>query len=161
MDRAEACAVGVSRGTAFYTDFADDADITWSNESSPMNDGRRDPETYAVIGAAMEVHRQLGHGFLEAVYQEALAREFTEREIPFKREVMLSIIYKGKPLDMKYMADFICYGHLIVETKAQSCLMDHDIGQTVNYLKATQQNLGLLINFGNKSLETKRLIHSA
>ncbi|MEM1446865.1 MAG: GxxExxY protein [Planctomycetota bacterium] len=98
---------------------------------------------------------------MEAVYQEALAREFTDRNIPFKREVMLSIIYKGEPLDKKYIADFICYGHLVVETKAQSCLMDHDIGQTVNYSKATQKNLGLLINFGSKSLETKRLIHSA
>src|SRR6185503_7180076 len=78
----------------------------------------RDPQTYAIIGAAMEVHRQLGHGFLEAVYKEALAIELELRGIPFKREVPLSIYYKGKLLDCKYQADFICYGDIIVEAKA-------------------------------------------
>ena len=120
-----------------------------------------DPQTYAVIGAAIEVHRELGPGFLEAVYQEALARELTQRGVPFRREVVLQIFYKGEPLEKKYVADFICFEGLVVETKAQTRLTDLDVGQTINYLKAMQQRIGLLLNFGGPSLEKKRLIHSA
>ncbi len=109
----------------------------------------------------MEVHRELGPGFLEAVYQEAFGIELAAKEIPHQREVVLPIHYKGQLLNKKYIADFICYGKIIVETKSQVCLTDIDVAQTINYLKATQYSLGLLINFGGKSLETKRLIQSS
>lgn len=97
----------------------------------------KDPQTYAIIGAAMEVHRQLGNGFLEAVYQEALAKELKLRNIPFEREVELVISYKGEPLINKYRADFICFGEVILELKAASRLTSADESQVINYLKAT------------------------
>lgn len=109
----------------------------------------------------MEVHRELKPGFLEAIYQEALAREFELRGVPYCREVLLTITYKGEPLEKKYVADFICYDEVVVETKAKTHLTEVDIAQTINYLKLTKQKLGLLINFGGKSLEHKRLIQSA
>jgi GxxExxY protein len=117
----------------------------------------RDPETYAVIGSAMEVHRQLGHGFLEAVYQAALASEFQERAIPFRAEVSLPIRYKGKLLSCGYRADFICFENLVVETKALGQLTGNDKAQLINELKATGFRLGLLINFGAPNLEYHRL----
>ncbi len=106
----------------------------------------------------MEVHRQLGHGFLEAVYQEALAVELTAREIPFQREVILPIRYKGRLLQCGYRADFICFGEIVVELKATSQLTGTDEAQTINELKATHLNRALLINFGVPSLEYKRLV---
>ena len=116
----------------------------------------RDPRTYAIIGAAMEVHRQLGHGFLEPVYQEALLQEMIERRIPFGREVDLPIYYKGKPLPIHYRADFVCYSSVIVELKALARIGGIEEAQLMNYLKATNIDVGLLINFGSKSLEYKR-----
>jgi GxxExxY protein len=118
----------------------------------------RDPQTYAIIGAAMEVHRQLGHGFLEAVYQEALAVELTARGISFEREVVLPIRYKGQLLQCGYRADFICFGEIVVELKAISQLTGTDEAQTINELKAINLNRALLINFGMPSLEYKRLV---
>jgi GxxExxY protein len=118
----------------------------------------KDPQTYAIIGAAMEVHRQLGHGFLEAVYQEALAVELTAREIPFQREVMLPIRYKEQLLQCGYRADFICFSEIVVELKATGRLTGTDEAQTINELKATHLNRALLINFGAPSLEYKRLV---
>jgi GxxExxY protein len=108
----------------------------------------------------MEVHRVLGPGFLEAVYQEALAREFTARGIPYAREVPLSIRYKGQILECTYRADFLCYGEVIVELKALARLSGIEEAQRINYLKATALELGLLVNFGAPSLEYKRLIFS-
>jgi GxxExxY protein len=118
----------------------------------------RDPQTYAVIGAAMEVHRELGHGFLEVVYQEALALEFRRRGISFGKEVELEIQYKGRRLACSYKADFICYDRVLVETKALGRLTGIEEAQVINYLKATGLDRALLINFGAERLEYKRLI---
>jgi GxxExxY protein len=118
----------------------------------------KDPETFAIIGAAMEVHRELGRGFLELVYQTALALEFQERGVPFKAEVALPVRYKGKLLTCAYRADFICFGNIIVETKAISKLTSADQGQLINELKATGLHRGLLLNFGALSREHKRLV---
>ncbi len=119
----------------------------------------KDPETFAIIGAAMEVHRQLGRGFLELVYQTALALEFQERGIPYKAEVALPICYKGRLLTCAYRADFVCFENIIVETKAIARLTSADDAQLINELKATGLHRGLLLNFGSASLEQKRLVH--
>lgn len=115
-------------------------------------------EVYGVVGAAMEVHRALGAGFLEAVYQEALKIEFTERGIPFLKEAVLNVNYKGRVLDKKYVADFICFSEIIVELKAMDAIAPEHTAQVLNYLKATNKKLGLLINFGAPSLQYKRII---
>jgi GxxExxY protein len=119
---------------------------------------QKDPETFAIIGAAMEVHRDLGRGFLELVYQTALALEFQERAIPFKPEVALPIRYKNKLLTCAYRADFVCFESIIVETKAIATLTSADDAQLINELKATGLQRGLLLNFGSASLEHKRLV---
>ena len=106
-------------------------------------------ESYAINGAAMQVYNKLGIGFLEAVYQEALALEFSKRGIPFEREKELNIYYDGQELKTTYRADFVCYGDIIVELKAVSELDDSHRSQVYNYLKATGFKLGLLYNFGH------------
>lgn len=117
-----------------------------------------DPQTYAIIGAAMEVHRDLGHGFLEAVYQEALALELGSQNISFRREVPLQVKYKNQPLACAYKADFICYGEILVELKAIERLGNPEKSQVLNYLNATKFTRGLLFNFGSPSLEYQRLV---
>ena len=119
---------------------------------------QRDPRTYAIIGAAMEVHRELGCGFLEAVYQEALAVELTNRGIPFRKEVELPVAYKGHTLKAPYRADFICYDSLMVEVKALAQLSGTEEAQILNYLRASGMEVGLLLNFGRASLEFKRFV---
>jgi GxxExxY protein len=121
----------------------------------------QDPQTYAIIGASMAVHNELGHGFLEAVYQEALAIEFKEQGIPFEREKPLAIHYRDVRLDTNYKADFVCYGAVIVELKALSGLDPAHDAQVINYLEATSIERGLLINYGTPKLQYKRLILSA
>jgi GxxExxY protein len=118
----------------------------------------RDPQTYAIIGAAMEIHRQLGHGFLEPVYQDAAVIEFPLRQIPFEKEVTLPVQYKGIFLPTRYRADFVCFSEIIVEFKALSRLSSVEESQLLNYLKATGLKRGLLINFGAPSLQYKRLV---
>jgi GxxExxY protein len=121
---------------------------------------QRDPQTYAIIGAAMEVHRQLGPGFLESVYQEALALEMTMRHIPFRREVEVPVFYKGQQLQTAFRADFIGYDRVIVELKAIHRLGNVHQAQVFNYLKATRYHLGLLFNFGETSLHHERFIYT-
>jgi len=123
-----------------------------------MSTDERDPQTYALIGAAMEVHRALGHGFLEAVYQAALAAELSARNIPFKRETPFKIIYRGLPLPVNYRADFLCFDSIVVELKAAAGLAHTDEAQVVNYLKASGNRKALLLNFGAPRLEYKRVI---
>jgi GxxExxY protein len=118
----------------------------------------KDPRTYAIIGAAMEVHKQLGSGFLEAVYQEALALEFDHKHIPYEQQVELPVYYKGKRLMTHYRVDFICFGGVIAEIKALDKLNAIQAAQILNYLKASCLETGLLLNFGSPSLEYKRFI---
>ena len=120
----------------------------------------KDPRTCKIIGAAMEVRKTLGCGFLEAVYHEALQHEFAIKEIPFKRECEIPIKYKGKKLSTYYRADFICFDDIIVEIKAIKILTEIEEAQILNYLKATGFKFGLLFNFGSNSLEYKRYIYS-
>ena len=124
------------------------------------NATQKDPRTYAIIGAAMEFYRQLGCGFLEPVYQQALAVEFELREIPFYREDRIPIRYKGRLLESHYSPDFICFESIVVELKALARLSGTEEAQVINYLKATGCKIGLLLNFGNRSLEHRRFVFS-
>jgi len=114
--------------------------------------------TQAIIGAAMEVHRELGSGFLEYVYEEALCYELNLREISFERQKELNIYYKDLLIPKKYKPDLIVEDKVIVEIKATSGLTEIEEAQLLNYLKATKMRVGLLLNFGKKSLEVKRRI---
>jgi GxxExxY protein len=118
-------------------------------------------ESYKIIGACIAVHNELGVGFLEAVYQEALELEFKLRNIPFEREVELDIYYKDNLLAKKYQADFICYDEIIVELKALSGLESTHKAQLINYLKVTNMQLGILVNFGQSSLVNHRIVNNS
>jgi GxxExxY protein len=117
-------------------------------------------EVYAIVGAAMEVSNELGSGFLEAVYQEALQIELAERRIPSEAQVPIGISYKGRRLVKEYIPDFICYDQVIVEIKALKQLTTIEEAQLINYLKATGKPVGLLINFGSPKLEWKRMAYT-
>lgn len=117
-------------------------------------------ESYKIIGACMKVHRELGSGFLEAVYEEALKKEFVKLEIPFKSQVKLNVFYEGEKLDKFYRADFICYDKIVLEIKSVSQVPLTFYAQTKNYLAATKKELGLLVNFGQSSLTYKRIVNS-
>ena len=117
-------------------------------------------EVYAIIGAAMEVHKILGCGFLEPVYQEALEIELRNRDIPFEAQKQLSIYYKDKQLEKTYVPDFISFGEIIIEIKALNHLSSTEESQLLNYIKAANFSLGLLINFGAESLQWKRMVLS-
>ena len=120
----------------------------------------KDPRTFAIIGAALEVHKILGPGFLEAVYHEALAREMTKRALPYRSEVELPVFYKGERLSTSYRCDFVCYDTVIVEVKAMAHLTGLEEAQVINYLKASDHSVGLLLNFGSASLEHRRFVLS-
>ena len=124
-----------------------------------MTDLLHKDEVYAIIGAAMDVYNDLGPGFLENVYQEAMEIELESRDIPANAIQQLHIKYKGKDLKKSYVADLICYEKIIVELKAMDKLTLREEGQVINYLKATGLKVGVLINFGHyPSLEWKRLV---
>jgi GxxExxY protein len=120
-----------------------------------------DPQTSAIIGAAMEVHRQLGRGFPEGPYCEALERELSERSIPFESQTKLEIVYKGSALKSYYRADFICYGSVIVELKSLKTLSSLEESQVISYLKASGLNRALLLNFGRTSLQLRRFLNGS
>lgn len=116
-------------------------------------------ETYAVIGAAMDVYYKLGCGFAEPVYQEALGLELGLRNIPFVAQRKLHVNYKNFVLKKFYRADFVCFEKVIVEIKAQTALTAVDLSQLLNYMKASGFRVGLLFNFGSaECLEKKRMI---
>jgi len=120
----------------------------------------RDQKTYKIIGAALEVHRELGCGFLEAVYHEALEREFVSQKIPFRSQPIVEIAYKGKHLKKTYQPDFVCYDEVLVKIKAISTLSGTEEAQLINYLKAANHKVGLLLDFGSRSLEHKRFVYN-
>jgi len=114
-------------------------------------------ETYAVIGACLEVYNVMGCGFLEAVYQKCLEREFLLRGISFEAQKRIGLTYKGQLIDQEYTPDFLCFKKIILEIKAEAILVDSNRAQTINYLHATGFKLGLLVNFGHhKTLEWER-----
>lgn len=116
-------------------------------------------EVYAVIGAAVDVHRELGSGFLEPVYQECLEIELARRNVPYEAQKSLSIYYKGALLKKEYVADLVCYEQIVVELKALDRLAGKEEAQILNYLKATGLQVGLLVNFGSPGkLEWKRFV---
>ena len=117
-----------------------------------------DPRTYKIIGAAMEVHRVLGVGFLELFYKDALKIEFAAREIPFEPEVPCNIHYKGHPLRGHYHMDFVCFGEVVLEVKARSNTGPADHAQVISYLASSKLQTGLLLNFGGDRLEYRRFI---
>jgi GxxExxY protein len=115
-------------------------------------------ESFRIIGACMKVHTSLGAGFLESVYHEALEKEFKNQEIEFDSKRKLQVYYNNVPLKKYFIADFICFNKIIIEIKAASFLHKDTEAQTINYLKSTNYNLGLLVNFGQSSLTWKRFI---
>ncbi|HRH37398.1 MAG TPA: GxxExxY protein [Flavobacteriales bacterium] len=129
--------------------------MSTEKDAGGLND---DPETYAIIGAAMEVHAELGPGFLENVYHAALARELELRDIPSAHQVELPVVYKGVKLPCSYRADLICFDSVVVELKALDKLSGAEEAQLLNYLKATGIRRGLLLNFGSPRLQVKRMV---
>ncbi|WP_395057941.1 GxxExxY protein [Flavobacterium sp.] len=119
-------------------------------------DGYREEETYKIIGICMEVHRTLGPGLLEVIYKDALEIEFKENKIPFEREKEFLIEYKGQILPHKFYADFIVNEDIILEVKAVKEFSNEHTAQVLNYLKLADSEIGLLVNFQNKSLQYKR-----
>jgi len=118
----------------------------------------QDPRTFAIIGAAYEVHRVLGAGYLELFYKDALAIEFAERGIPFHAETPCSVEYKGHSLRGEYRIDFVCFEQIVLEIKARSVTGPADYAQVINYLASSKLRCGLLLNFGASKLEHKRFI---
>jgi GxxExxY protein len=117
-----------------------------------------DPRTYAIIGAAIEVHRVLGAGFLEIFYKDALAIELALRGLPFRRELPIAIEYKGRPIRGDYKMDFVCYEEIVLEVKARSNTGPADHAQVISYLASSKHRVGLLLNFGGAKLEQKRFV---
>jgi GxxExxY protein len=138
--------------------FCDSCALCGKNGVS-MNE--RDPQTGLILAAAVEVHKTLGHGFLETVYQFALAHEFDARDIPFVAQMPMPVFYKGERLKCGFRADFLCFGSVLVEIKAQAGLTDVDEAQVINYLRASELQRALLLNFGCSTIQIKRIILTA
>lgn len=115
-------------------------------------------ESYKITGALYEVHKELGPGLLEKVYQEALEKELRMQGIPFEREKHFNISYKGEALDQMYIADFVCYDKIIVELKAVDTLLPIYTAQVINYLAITGYKLGLLVNFNTVQIKPERIV---
>ena len=115
-------------------------------------------ESYQLIGICMEVHRELGMGFKEIIYKDALEFELKTKKIPYIREKEFTIEYKGIILPHHYYADFIVYDSIILEVKASYMIVNNFVTQTVNYLKASGLQLGIIANFGEKSFVSKRVV---
>lgn len=115
-------------------------------------------ESYKISGAIYEVHKNLGPGLLEKVYQEALEKEFKLQNIPYEREKSFSIVYKGEELEQKYIADFVCYDKIVVELKAVDDLLPIHTAQVINYLCITGYKLGLLVNFNVRQVKPERIV---
>jgi GxxExxY protein len=115
-------------------------------------------ESYQIIGLCMEVHRQLGMGFREVIYKDALEIEFRENDVPYQREKLYKIEYKGIILPHSYKADFIVFDQIVLEVKSTSLIVDSFVAQTINYLKASGLKLGMIANFGEKSFNFKRVV---
>ncbi|SDR66510.1 GxxExxY protein [Polaribacter sp. KT25b] len=115
-------------------------------------------DTYKIIGICMEVHNQLGKGFNEVVYSDALEIEFIDNNIKYSKEQKFNISYKGNILPHKYRADFIINDKIVLELKAIKCLTSSHVKQTLNYLAVSKLKIGLLINFGEDSLKYQRII---
>ena len=127
-----------------------------TNVKSDVNIYRKE-ESFKILKACFEVNKELGNGFLEPVYQEALELEFKNQNIPYEREKFLPIVYKGQRLSKEYYADFVCYNDIVLELKAVSVVVKAHKAQVLNYLKAADKRLGYLVNFGNNSLTWERI----
>ena len=119
-----------------------------------------DPRTYQILGAAFEVHRLLGSGFLELLYKDALAIEFKARDIPFRRELPRKVDYKGHRLRGEYHMDFVCFDEIVIEVKARSSTGSADHAQVISYLASSKLQVALLLNFGGDRVDYKRFIRS-
>jgi len=117
-------------------------------------------ETYQIIGSCMTVHKSLGCGFLESVYQEAIEKTFTKNKLPYKRQQKMKILFEGVELTKYFIADFVCFDKVILEIKACEYITKNHQSQLLNYLKSTKMEIGLLVNFGESSLKWKRLINT-
>ena len=119
-----------------------------------------DPRTYQILGAAFEVHRLLGSGFLELFYKDALAIEFTARGIPFRRELPCKVEYKGHRLRGEYHMDFVCFEAIVLEIKARSSTSPADHAQVISYLASSKLQIALLLNFGTDRVDYKRFVRT-
>jgi GxxExxY protein len=117
-------------------------------------------EVYRIVGAAIDVSNTLGCGFLEAVYHEALAMELADGGIPFESQKRIRIGYKGRLLTKEYIADFVCFGKIIVEIKAIKTITEIEEAQLINYSRATKLPVGLIINFGGQKMQWRRYVHT-
>jgi GxxExxY protein len=115
-------------------------------------------ETSSIINLALEVHKELGHGFLEIIYKDALEYEFKNAALPYEREKEYSVPYKAIILPRKFFSDFTAYDKIILEIKAQSNIGSEDLKQTINYMKSSGCKVGLILNFGREKLEIKRMV---